>query len=78
MFAMSPKGGMNEELFTSWFHEYILPCIPDLADVAGKRIIATADMGPGRKGIEFLARSKVDGAYFFSKSSKRNECYTRN
>lgn len=67
MFAMSPKGGMNGELFNCWFNEYVLPCIPDIADSPGKRVMATADMGPGRKGIEFLSRAKVDGVYFFPK-----------
>ena len=48
MFAISKKGGMNKLIFNEYINNYILPLIPDLADVPGKRVMIKADMGPGR------------------------------
>ena len=65
MFAISKKGGMNKEIFNEYINDRILPLIPDLADIDGKRVAMKADMGPGRTSIGFLSQTHIAGAPFF-------------
>ena len=48
MFAISKKGSMNQAIFSDYINNHVLPLIPDLADVPGKRAAIKADVGPGR------------------------------
>jgi hypothetical protein len=63
--ALSSKGGMNAKIFENWICEEVMGYWPDACDQPGKRVLFKADYGPGRSGLGFLSRSKVDGFYYF-------------
>ena len=64
-FATNLKGGVNNNIFRNWMITTVAPLWPDLADLAGKRVMLKADSGPGRLASEFLHESRALGMYFF-------------
>ena len=47
-FGMNTKGGMDDEEFTKYCMNSIVPLWPDSKDVKGHRVMIKADSGPGR------------------------------
>ena len=63
--ALSSKGGMNSKIFENWICDEVMGYWPDASDHPGKQVLFKADYGPGRSGLGFLSRTKVDGFYYF-------------
>ena len=60
-FGMNTKGGMDEEEFTKYCMNSIVPLWPDAKDVKGHRVMIKADSGPGRTYVSLLARIRCLG-----------------
>ena len=62
-FGLNSKGGMNSLELDKYIKKAILPLYPDVADVAGKRVLLKVDSGPGRMNVEMLADLRLQGVH---------------
>ena len=63
--GMNAKGGMDDEEFSKYVTNSLIPLYPNAADVPGKRVMLKVDSGPGRLGAELLARMRLLGFYMY-------------
>jgi hypothetical protein len=71
--ATSPHGSMTSEIFDEFITEKLVRYWPDLEDSPGKRVIISADGGPGRMNSDFLAKGRILGIYHMPKCPNTTE-----
>ncbi len=55
------KGGMDEEEFTKYFFNSIVPFFPHAKDKPGHHVLLKVDSGPGRMNLNLLAKLRLLG-----------------
>ncbi len=56
LFGQNAKGGMDEEEFTKYLLNLIVPLFPHAKDKAGHRVLLKVDSGPGWMNLLLLAK----------------------
>ena len=64
--AFGKDGSIDTQSIIYWVENVLCALYPDAEDVAGKRVMMKADMGPGRFDVNFRAISRSYGFYFFA------------
>ena len=59
--GVNAKGGMDNEEFSDYLMNSIVPLYPDAEDCKGKRVLIKIDSGPGRLNMDMIARLKALG-----------------
>ena len=71
--STSEHGSMTADICREWVNEKLSLLFPDAEDRDGKRIMITADGGPGRKHADCLARMALEGFQCFPKCPNTTE-----
>jgi len=60
-FGQNKKGGMNEEEFTKYLFNSIVPLFPHANDKPSHRVLLKVDSGPGQKKLNLLTKLRLLG-----------------